>query len=196
MKRPSLSLLVPTHREDRPLKRCLDSVKDQLYARDEVIVVGDTLDGPLDGVEALVKSYGPRYRYLPVNTGHHCFGHCQLDAGVAVARGDYIHCNDDDDVWTPTALESFRKMGGSLKAPLPILFRFKSYVGPIFWIAPGLFARNMIGGHCLLAPREKAGHFTCAYSGDFDYVESTVNAYGGPENAVWCEEIVAIARPA
>lgn len=194
--KPTLSLLVPTHREDRPLKRCLDSVAGQLAHSDEVIVVGDTHDGPLPAVEALVKSYGKQYRYLPFDAGHHCYGHCQLDAGIAVARGDYVHCNDDDDVWTDGALAAFRKLAGAVPKPVPFLFRFQSYVGPIFWVQVGLFGRNLIGGHCLLAPRKGIGSFTCEYSGDFDYVESTVNNFGGPQNAVWREEIVCLARPA
>lgn len=195
MKRPTLSLLVPTHREDRPLRRCLESVQGQLKRGDEVIVVGDTHDGPLDGVEALTRDFGPQFKYLAVDAGHHCYGHCQLDAGIAVAKGDYIHCNDDDDVWTDDALDTFRRAASAVRAPLPFLFRFRSYLGPIFWVQPGLFARNWVGGHCLLAPREKAGHFTCAYNGDFDWLETTVNAYGGYQNAVWREDIIAIARP-
>jgi hypothetical protein len=79
--------------------------------------------------------------------------------------------------------------------PVPFLYRFKSWLGPIFWVQPGLFARNWIGGHCLLAPRAGVGKFTCEYNGDFDYVESTVNAYGGPTQAIWRDDIVALARP-
>jgi GT2 family glycosyltransferase len=196
VKRATLSLLVPTHREDRPLRRALESVYKQLKTGDEVIVIGDTHDGPLDGVEALVKAFGPKYRYMAVDAGHHCWGHCQLDAGIATAKGDYIHCSDDDDIWTDDALEAFRQCAASVQEPQPFLFRFKSYHGPIFWVRPGQFERNLIGGHCLLAPRAAAGHFTCAYNGDFDWLDSTVQKFGGPTSVIWREEIVAIARPA
>lgn len=195
MKRPTLSLLVPTHREDRPLRRALGSIERQLKSGDEVIVVGDTHEGSLPGVEALVKSFGVQYRYLAIDAGHHCYGHCQLDAGIQSARGDYIHCSDDDDVWAEDALATFRRAAQSVPEPVPFLFRFQSYHGPLFWVRAGLFERNLIGGHCLLAPREGAGRFTCAYNGDFDWVDTTVRNYGGPEQAVWREEIVAIARP-
>lgn len=194
-RRPRLSLLVPTHREDRPLRRALDSVKPQLKPGDEVIVVGDTHDSALPGVESTVKSYGKQFRYMAVDAGHHCFGHCQLDAGIATAKGDYIHCSDDDDVWCADALETFRQCAASISEPAPFLFRFKSYHGPIFWVRPGLFERDLIGGHCLLAPREGAGKFTCAYNGDFDWLNTTVEKYGGPTRAIWREEIVCIARP-
>ena len=196
-RRPTLSLVVPTHREDRPLKRCLDSVSDQLCKGDEVIVVGDTCDGSLPAVEALVQSYGPRYRYVAHDAGLHDWGHSQLNCGIALAQGDYIHCQDDDDVWTPAALATFRRWVQRLTAPGPILFRFRSYLGPIFWVSPGLFARNWIGGHCLLAPNDehRLGQWGAAYNGDYDYVEQTVNYYGGPTQVVWSADIIAVARP-
>jgi glycosyltransferase involved in cell wall biosynthesis len=197
MKRPTLSLLVPTHREDRPLERCLKSVAPQLRDGDEVIVIGDTHDGSLPRVESLVERFGPKFRYLAVDAGHHCYGHDQLNAGIALAKGDYIHCNDDDDVWVPGALDTFRRAITSTDRTVPFLFRFKSYYGPIFWLQPGLFARNMIGGHCLLAPNVegKLGAFSCDYSGDYDWVEATVDHYGGPREVVWVSDVIAVARP-
>jgi hypothetical protein len=195
--KPTLSLIVPTHREDRPLRRCLDSVKDQLKRGDEVIVVGDTFDGPMPAVAALVKEFGAPYRYVDCNAGGHDYGHSQINAGIAMAKGDYIHVNDDDDVWTVDALGTFRKLAATLREPRPFLFRFKSYVGPIFWVQPGLFARNWIGGHCLLAPnvKGKLGQFGPQYNGDFEWCEGTVNHYGGPDKAIWRPEIIAVARP-
>lgn len=197
MSRPTLSLLIPTHREDRPLRRALESVEAQLKPGDEVIVIGDTFDGPLTSVEELVKDFGTPYRYVSYAADHHCWGHCQINLGISLAKGDYIHVSDDDDVWCPDALQTFRQMASAVPSPRPFLFRFKSYVGPIFWVKPGLFARDWIGGHCLLAPNVpgKVGRFACAYNGDFDWLESTVQHYGGPENAVWREEIVCVARP-
>jgi len=194
----TFSFLVPTHREDRPLARCLNSIAPQLGPLDEVIVIGDTHDGPLGKVESLVGSYDHRFRYVAYDAGEHDYGHSQLNHGMALATCDYIHCNDDDDVWTPEALRYFRAYTNQFPEPRPFLFRFQSYLGPVFWVHPGWFARNYIGGHCLLAPNvpDKLGAWGTDYSGDFDYVEATVNAYGGSSEAVWCEEIVALARPA
>lgn len=196
-RRPSISLLVPTHREDRPLRRALESVRGQLKGHDEVIVIGDTCEGPLPGVEALVTEFGPRYRYAAHNAGVHDWGHAQLNYGMTLAEGDYIHCSDDDDVWAPGALEMFRAMAGIVSEPTPFLFRFLSYHGLVYWTQQGHFERNWIGGHCLLMPnvKDKLGHFGSEYNGDFDYVESAVNHYGGPAQAIWRDEIVAFARP-
>lgn len=192
----TFSLLVPTHREDRPLARCLSSVCDQLNPGDEVIVVGDTHDGPLPGVEYLVYSYGSQFKYLPHDAGHHCWGHCQLDAGLAIAKGDYYHCNDDDDIWSPDALDMMR-IGVGTFPDKALLFRFRSQFGTVYWDTLGGLERNHIGGHCLVAPRVpgKVGKFTCEYNGDYDYVASAVEAFGGPREAIWLTDLVAFARP-
>lgn len=198
MSEPTLSLIVPTHREDRPLRRCLDSVAGQLGPADEVIVVGDTFDAPLPGVESLVASYGPRYRYVAHDAGCHDYGHSQVNYGLTLATGDYIHLNDDDDVWTSDALAAFRTaIGWQWAEPRPFLFRFQSWVGPVFWAELGHFERNWIGGHCLLFPNDQAriGRFGAQYNGDFDFVEQTVNFYGGHQRAIWMDQVIAVARP-
>lgn len=193
---PSFTFLVPTHREDRPLRRCLDSIAPQLGPEDEVVVIGDTFDGDLPGVEATVEGYGSRFRYVAHNAGRHSFGHDQLNVGLTLARGTHIQVNDDDDIWAPDALKLMR-IGVEAFPNRPLLFRFKSHFQLIFWDQVGLLERNHIGGHCLVAPNVpgKLGKFTCEYSGDFDWVEGTVNAYGGAAEAIWISDIICIARP-
>lgn len=188
----TLSFIVPTHREDRPLRRCLDSIKNQILLGDEVIVVGDTHDDPLLGVKATVERYG--FRYMAYDAGHHCYGHCQLNYAIARAKGDYINVNDDDDVWLPDAAELMRK-GVGIWPGSALLFRFRSQFGTLYWDEVGALARDHIGGHCLVAPTAYVGRFECGYNGDFDYVAETVNALGGPQRAIWINSVVAHARP-
>lgn len=193
---PTISFLVPTHREDRPLKRCLDSIVDQLGVSDEVIVIGDTHDGRMPAVERLVESYDHRFRYLSLDAGRHSWGHDQLNLGLESARGTWIHCNDDDDVWAPGAVKIMREMA-NVSVDHPILFRFLSYHGLVFWAQRGLFAYERVGGHCLLTPNipGKVGRWEPHYQGDWSYVSSTVALLGGEERIVWDDRIVVVARP-
>lgn len=192
----TISFIVPTHREDRPLKRCLDSIAPQLRRRDEVIVCGDVLDGRLPGVEWLVKEYGHQFHYVSFRGAEHTYGHEQINHALTKATGDYISINDDDDVWAPNAAELIRK-AADIWPGKPFLFRFRSYVGVTFWQQAGWFERNHIGGHCLVAPNvpEKLGCWAPEYSGDFDWLESTLAFYGGATGAIWLDDLIAVARP-
>lgn len=192
----SLTFLIPTHSENRPLARALNSVVHQLGERDSVLVIGDTFEGELPRVERLVTNYGGKVRYLPFNAGRHTWGHDQLNYGISQAQGDYIHCSDDDDAWTPTAVAAMRRM--IHEAPdVPHLMRFRSYFGLFFWDERGVIRRDHIGGHCLLMPNipGKTGLWAPEYSGDFDYVRSTIDLHGGDESVVWDDDLVVVARP-
>jgi glycosyltransferase involved in cell wall biosynthesis len=179
------------------LRRCLESITPQLLPGDEIIVVGDQQDGPLPGVEALVTGMG--FHYLPYEPTHMCWGHCAINYALPYASGSHIHLNDDDDIWTPNARDLMRR-ATNVWPDSPLLFQFESYYArQVFWVPgyAGFLQRDYIGGHCLLAPNieGKVGRYTCVYNGDFDYVESTVNNFGGPGKAIWISEKVAIARP-
>ena len=197
----SLSLVIPTHSPRRPLERCLRTVFWQLQPQDEVIVVGDTRDGPLPSVQLLVEGFGHQFRYYEHDGGRMSWGHDQVNYGFRMAHGDWLHANDDDDAYTPDALSSFRQAIAQY-GETAMLFRFQSYVGNaagrlVFWLERGLYGRNMIGGHCLLQPNVtgKIGWAGEAYNGDFDMVDGAVQAWGGPETVPWVDSIIAVARP-
>lgn len=158
--------------------------------------MGDTFDGPLPYVEMLVSSYGKTFCYVPFDAGHHCYGHCQHTHALTLAQGDYIHANDDDDVWTHNARDVMQR-AVDVDPEKPHLFRFRSQFGTIFWDQQGIVQRHHIGGHCLVAPNidGKVGKWECAYAGDFDMIRSTLDLHGGDESAVWHDELIAIARP-
>jgi hypothetical protein len=157
-------------------------------------VIGDVHDGPLPAVQELVAGYGPAFSYLAFDAGHHCYGHCQLNRAMWYVKGKYVHVNDDDDVWAPDAVETMRSAAGEHPGK-PLLFRFKSYHGPIFWNTKGRLIRHQVGGHCLVTPANRAGSFTCDYTGDFDWVMTSVMQCGGVQTAVWIDKVVCYARP-
>jgi len=189
----SLSFLVPT--AGRPeLRNLLASLSFQMGERDECLIIGDTHDGPLDDVEALVRSYGPRYRYIEHDAGEHAHGHPQMNAGMAAARGDWLVFNDDDDVFVPGCVETIRTVADG--RTVPVLFRYLNYYGFLVWVERGLFAENYIGGHCLVCPNDlgRLGRWSDRYAGDWDFVNETV-AFYGLTKILWRDEVIAIARP-
>lgn len=195
MTRPLLTLMIPTAGRET-LRRCLESIATQENAPSfEVIVIGDTFERELDDTRAAVKSFGRRFRFQTFDAGHHCFGHCQLNYGIGLARGRWLHCNDDDDIYAPGALAAIAEVVQSDICGIPHLFRFRSYWGPEFWAQEGAVQEGLIGGHCLVARNRlgKIGRFTCRYEGDFDWIKSTLEK--NDEQAIWHSDVICIARP-
>ena len=203
MSTPTLSAIVPTAGR-ASLRRTLESAAPQMLPGDEVIVVGDTTDGPLPETEAICRDF-PFVRYVECPSGEHNWGHEQTDHGLTIARGDWLLCNDDDDIWTPGAFEAIRGAIAYAKVPRPLLFRFKSHYGDgfVFWHTPSpeWIRPGHIGGHCLVQPNApgKVGmrlkHGTYRYESDFDQIANTL-ALWRPVEPLWCDFIIAEARPA
>lgn len=193
---PTLSLIIPTAGRET-LRRTLDSAAPQMLPGDECIVVGDTLVGPLPQTEAICAEY-PWVRYLSHAGTAHTYGHEQFDAGLQAATGDWLLGNDDDDIWTPDAFTIIRGVIAGLDQPRPLLFRFRSAWGMVYWLQAGLLGPGTIGGHCLVQPghahgkvgRRVFGH----YEGDHAWIMDTLTRWE-PLTPVWHEAIIAIARP-
>lgn len=107
---PLLSVVVPVHAVEDYLAEALDSVLAQQHVPLEVIIVDD---GSPDRCGAIADAYAdrdPRVRVLhQANAG---LGAAR-NAGVALARGEYLAFADSDDVVPPGA---YRAMVGSLEA--------------------------------------------------------------------------------
>jgi GT2 family glycosyltransferase len=100
-KRSSISVVVPCHQAVSHARDALDSALGQTRAAEEVIVVNDGSPRTRE-LEALLRPYGPRIRYLrQANRGP---GGAR-NAGIRAARGDLVAFLDSDDVWLSGFLE-------------------------------------------------------------------------------------------
>lgn len=188
-----LTIIVPTPDGDG-LHRLFDSIAPQLGADDEVLIIGDTHDGPLPEVESMVLGMDSRYRYLEHDAGHHCWGHCQINYGMAHATGAYMVFNDDDDIFAPGALDAIRQAIAHLPAPRPLMFKF--YAERLGRTLPERYevVESAIGGHCIVVPNlpAKLGRWGERYGGDFDFIQTTLEHW--PEGPAWHDYVIAIAR--
>lgn len=194
----SLSIIVPTAGRVT-IERTILSYLPQMAPCDELLVMGDTTDGPLPKTATICDQYGPLVRYVPCSSRAHSWGHNEINRGLELAHGDYVLGNDDDDIAAPGALGIIRDTVAGLDAPRPLLFRFRSYVGQVFWDREGNFQENHVGGHCGVFANlpGRVGRYTERYQGDFDYLKSTIDLWpNGIEDALWVDKIIAIARPA
>ncbi len=197
--RPTISFIIPTVNPLRPLRRAMDSIVRQLLPGDELIIVGDTFDGPCREAErhcGYFKDIGYNVRYLELDAGRHSWGHDQINYAYDNANGDLLCQNDDDDIWLPTTAFDIR-CAAIAHPSKPLLFRFISSPDGILWKEKGLVQRDHIGGHSLVQPNipSKIGRWTDAYSGDFDAIHACLMLYGGYDSAVWIDKVIARARP-
>ena len=98
---PRVSIIIPTYNRAPLLKYALDSVMAQSFQDFEVILVDDA---STDDTEQLVERYSREVRY--VRLGKH-FGLPSVarNAGLQIARGDYVAFLDSDDQWPPQKVE-------------------------------------------------------------------------------------------
>lgn len=192
-----LTVIIPTI--GRPgLSRTLRSVRDQtLLPGDEVLVVGDVLDGPLPEVERLVALAGQPFAYVPHAGYRHWYGFPQVNHARRIARpGNYLLTLPDDDVFTAGALDAVRAAVASLPEPAPLLFRFLSPMGFPLWDRREVVQAN-VSNQCFVVPNlpGRVADLRCErYESDFDWIVETL-ALWPPDSLVWDETVIVHARP-
>ncbi len=101
MKSINISVVIPTHKRPKLLKRAIQSVLEQTLRPIEIIVVDDA--GSAESLEA-VKSFNTdliKYEHNTVGQG----ASSSRNLGASLANGGFIAFLDDDDKWLPLKLE-------------------------------------------------------------------------------------------
>ncbi len=100
---PLVSVIIPTYNWSSVLHFAIRSVLWQTEQNFEILVIGDACT---DDSDAVVKSFGDariHWHNLPVNSGSQS---APNNAGLALARGEYIAYLGHDDVWHPEHLQT------------------------------------------------------------------------------------------
>ncbi len=101
VRRPSVSVVIPTYRHRDFVLATLDSVFAQTFTDYEVIVIND---GSSDDTAELLRplAVSGRIRYIEqANVGQAT----SRNRGIHEARGEFIALLDDDDLWPPDKLQ-------------------------------------------------------------------------------------------
>jgi len=103
MKRPSVSVVIPTYNAEEFIQKCLNSVVAQNYEKYEIIVVDDCSK---DQTISIIKSL--QIKKLKVfktkkNSGGPA---APRNLGIAKAKGKYVAFLDQDDVWQKNKLQA------------------------------------------------------------------------------------------
>lgn len=90
-----LSIIIPVYRVAETLKRCLDSVIGQSYQDWEIILVNDASPDNSGDICKVYAQSEPRIRYMEFE--HNRGLSAARNAGIKIAKGDYITFLDSDD---------------------------------------------------------------------------------------------------
>jgi glycosyltransferase involved in cell wall biosynthesis len=190
---PFLTVIVPTQGRDT-LGRMLSSIRAQREARDvEVLVVEDTHGSVNSDVARQAATYDARH--LTHDAGHHCWGHCQINAALLKATGDYVAFQDDDDIYTLGTFDAIQHAAATLDELRPMMFQFRDYFGRVLWDEPKAILTR-VGGHCIITPNvtSRLGRWGCRYEGDYDFIVQTLRHYA-PCQVSWISRVITVARP-
>ncbi|KIF50395.1 glycosyltransferase family 2 protein [Vibrio owensii] len=95
-----VSVVIPTHDRVETLKLAIDSVLNQTYRANEVIVVDDTGS---QNTKELVESYNDlRIQFI---TNPNSGASSSRNLGASIANSEFVAFLDDDDVWLSNKLE-------------------------------------------------------------------------------------------
>lgn len=94
MKRPLISIILPTYNVYPYLAQCLDSILTQTYKNIEVIII---IDGATDGSYELAKEYCVKDNRFCVYWQENAGSGPARNAGLKCARGEFVLFIDPDD---------------------------------------------------------------------------------------------------
>ncbi len=125
MNKNRLTIIIPVYNAEDYLSRCLDSILDQDLTSYEVILVDD---GSTDSSPLICDRYSatdPRFRTIHKPNGGVSSAR---NAGLNLAKGEYVMFVDSDDALAPGALKS---MESSLDGEDLVVGGFIEYIGEI-----------------------------------------------------------------
>lgn len=119
-------------------------------------------------------------------------GYWARTEGIRQATGTHLAFLDDDDVFTPGAIEIMR----SAACDVPTIFRMDDPTWGVLWRDPVLRYAN-VGTPMFLIPNDQDrlgvwAPFENDRGGDYTFVTGCVEKMGAP---VWREEVVCVVRP-
>jgi len=100
--KPKISIVTATLNRKDYLPRCIEGVAGQSYPYKEHLIIDG---GSTDGAFELLKSYAEKYPHLRWISEKDNGISSALNKGLAMATGDIIGVNGDDDFYEPGAFE-------------------------------------------------------------------------------------------
>ena len=126
---PLFSVIISAYNVEQYLERCLDSFINQTFSDFEVLIIDD---GSTDGTALISEKYVDLYHNVSCIHKQNGGLSSARNAGIAVAKGEYIHLCDADD-WV--SLDFLEKINNeienckkhSIRKSVPDIIKFNYY---------------------------------------------------------------------
>ena len=118
---PKISVIIPVYNTAPYLRQCLDSVVNQSLNDIEIICVDD---GSTDNSLSILKEYAQKDNRFTIIAQKNLYAGVARNAGLSVAKGEYIHFLDSDD-WIDR--DTYSKLYSLIKERNVEVLKFRSY---------------------------------------------------------------------
>ena len=114
---PKVSVIIPVYNVEQYLRECLDSVVNQTLKEIEIICVDD---GSTDKSLNILLEYAKKDNRITVLKQENLHAGVARNAGLAVARGEYLSFLDSDDFFELNMLEEMSKKADEDKSDVVV----------------------------------------------------------------------------
>lgn len=123
-----ISIIIPVYNAEKYLERCLDSILRQLESKaliDKVELIAVD-DGSLDNSLNILREYEKKINNMQVIQQPNGGSASARNAGLEIAKGEWVYFTDPDDYIAENALETMMNVAQSAEAYIS-LFIFDAY---------------------------------------------------------------------
>ena len=100
----TVSIIIPAYNSEKFIKRCLDSVINQIYKNLEIIVIDDASK---DNTKQIIKEYAEKdNRIRPFYSSENKGVSFSRNIGLKASTGEYIMFVDSDDIIAPNSIQT------------------------------------------------------------------------------------------
>lgn len=114
---PEISVIVPVYKVEKYLDRCIESIVNQTYPDFELILVDD---GSPDGSPILCDKWAEKDSRVHVIHKKNGGASSARNAGLKIAKGNWIAFADSDDWLDRTALKTLYNLANQYNVPMAI----------------------------------------------------------------------------
>ena len=110
-----VSVIIPVYNGESYLEQCLDSIIGQTLKEIEIICVND---GSTDRTEQILEKYAGENKHIHIINQENGGAGAARNAGLRIAKGEYLSILDGDDFFEPDMLEKAYKKAKESQAEL------------------------------------------------------------------------------